>query len=111
MDKDSDINATSAKEDFLEGLKTTRAAIELRLDDMVNAALMSESIVLDCFDMDRTYMNSALCEISHLISEETKRRNAGLSGLHSYKELDGMIGFQIRRAINRDLREAAEDSI
>ena len=111
MDKDSDINPTSAKQDVIQGLKMTKEAIDARLDDMVNTAMMSEAAIIDCFDMDKPYFNAAVCEIAVLISEETKRSNAGLPAHYAINDLQQMIGFRIMRAIDSDTLEAAEDSI
>ena len=110
MDKDSDINPTSAKQDLLEALAMTKEAIDIRLDNLVNIALMSEAKVIECFDMDKPYFNAAVCEVAKMIPEFTKQKNAGIYSMSDYV-LCECIGKAILKAIYDDLLEAAGDRI
>lgn len=110
MNKDSDTNPTSPQQDMLEALAMTKEAIDARLSDMVNTALMSEATIINCFDMDKPYFNTAVCGIARMISKNTKHKNAGI-----YVPIDSayceLVGQMLMEAIYNDLREEAEARI
>ena len=109
-DTDSRINPTSVQDDVREGMAMARKAIDARLEDMVNTAMMNEQTVIDCFDMDKPYFNAAVCKIAKLIACSIKRVAAGLANPDA-NTINTTIGDLVIVAIYNDLREAAEDSI